>query len=500
MSIEASAVASVVGINVEYKDLRAGAVVFLPQRIAVIGQGNTASAGYPVTKTPITGGPGQGAAIFGFGSPIHQALRELYPQDGSGVGSIPVDVLPLAEDGGAVAAAGTITPSGAATVSAQYWVRAAGILSAPVTVIAGDTVATICDKLVAAVAAVLEQPIDAADGTTDVDITVKWKGASGNDVTVEVLDATGLPPSTGLTFAIVQPTGGLTDPTVAPALALIGTDWTTLVVNALGPTNTTALGLIQTKGESRWGQLVRKPFVSVVGNPEASVGTSTTVPAARPTDRVNVQVVAPGSVHLPVQIAAAHVREIAKVANNNPPVDYGMRPLAGLVPGADGSQWDYEQRDAAVKAGSSTVEVKDGVIRIGDVVTMYHPAGEVPPAYRDVVDIVKLMTIIYNIDLEFSKPEWAGAPLVPDGQAVVNPAARKPKTAKAAFCAILDSLGAQAILSDPAFAKANTVAAINGSNPKRLDMRTTVKLSGNTKIKSVDLFFGFFFGTPAVIG
>jgi phage tail sheath gpL-like len=499
MTIEASAVARVVGINTEFKDLRAGNVVFLPQAIAIIGQGNTASAGYPLTATRLTGGAAQAAAIFGFGSPIHQAARELYPIDGTGVGSIPVVVLPLEEDGAAVAATGSITPSGAATVTAQYWARAAGILSAPITVVAGDTVATICDKIVAAIDAVLEQPIDAADGTTDVDLTVKWAGASGNDVTVEMLDSTGLAPSTGLTFTIVQPTGGATDPGVAPALALIGTDWLTLVVNPFNPSNTTALGLIAAKGEGRWGQLVRKPFVAVVGNPEADVSTATTVSAARTTDRINAQVVAPGSVHLPVQIAAAHVREIAKVANSNPPVDYGARALRGLLPGPDASQWDYSQRDVAVKAGSSTVEVRDGEVRISDTVTMYHPAGEVPPAFRYVVDIMKLMTVIYNLDLEFSKPEWAGAPLIPDDQPVVNAAARKPKTAKAAVCAILDNLGLQAIIADAKFSKANTTATINGSNPKRLDVQTTIKLSGNTNIISTDLYFGFFFGSAALV-
>jgi hypothetical protein len=139
-------------------------------------------------------------------------------------------------------------------------------------------------------------------------------------------------------------------------------------------------------------------------------------------------------------------------------------------------------------------------VRVSDVVTMYRPAGEVPPAYRHVVDIVKLMTIIYNVDLEFSKPEWNGAPLIPDGQPTANPNARKPSSAKAAMCAILDSLALEAIISDPATAKKNTLATINSQNPKRLDLRTVVQLSGNTNIISVDLFFGFFFGAPTLVG
>lgn len=496
MGIDASAVSRVVGIETQFKDLRAGSTQFLPQHIAIIAQGNT-DADYPLAPWDATGAQA-GGARYGYGSPIHHALRELFPVNGSGVAPIRVTVLPLVDDGAGVAAAGTITPSGAAAAIATYWVRIASILSAPFTTAVGDNVATLCDKIVAAVNAVLEIPMEAADGTTDVDLEAKWAGASGNDLTVEVLDSTGNAPVSGLTFVVVQPAAGAADPDVAPALSMLGSDWVTLVINALGPANTTALGKIAAAGEARWDKLVRKPFVCFTGNPEAVVGTATTVPAARPADRVNAQLVAPGSVHLPVQIAAAQVREIAKVANNNPPTDYGGRAVRTLIPGADNLQWDYGERELAVKAGSSTVDVRDGLLRISDVVTMYHPAGEVPPAYRHVVDIIKLQNIIYNFDLEFTRPEWNGAPLIPDGQPTANPNARSPKAAKAAACGIIDGLALQAIISDPETAKKSTLASVNAQNPKRLDLRTTVQLSGNTNIISVDLNFGFFFGAPTV--
>lgn len=157
-------------------------------------------------------------------------------------------------------------------------------------------------------------------------------------------------------------------------------------------------------------------------------------------------------------------------------------------------QWDYTQRDTAVKAGSSTTEIKNGKVNISDVVTMYHPDGEVPPAYRYAVTIVKLMTVIYNIDLEFAQPQWVSAPMIPDGQPTVNPNARKPSSAKAAMNRIIDGLGLAAIISDPASAKAATVASIDSGNPNRMNLSTTVQISGNIEILSIDLNFGFFFG------
>lgn len=496
MGVEASAVARVVGIETTFQDLRGGAVQYLPQHIAIVGQGATASAGYALEPYRITSAA-QAAARYGFGSPIHLAALQLLPPTGGGVGSIPVTVYPLEDDEAGVAAAGTITPSATATVQATYRVRVSGILSAPFTVAVGDTVAVICGKIVAAVNAVLEMPVVAADGTTEVDLTAKWAGASGNAIAVEVLDSTGATPTGSLTFAVVQPTSGAADPDISSALALLGSTWVTMVVNCLGPT-TDALDAFTAVGEGRWGELIRRPFVAFTGSAEPDVNTVAAITGARPSDRVNSLLVAPGSPNLPLQIAAAQVREIAKVANDNPPTDYGSRPVRGLVPGPDGVQWNYAQRDLAVKAGCSTVELKNGLINVSDVVTMYHPAGEVPPAYRHVVDVVKLTQIIYNLDLEFSKPEWDGAPLIPDGQPTTNPNARTPSAAKAAVCAILDSLGLEAIISDPKTAKANTFAGINSQNPKRLDVRTVVQLSGNSNIISVELLWGFLFGSPAL--
>lgn len=517
MGIDPSAVARVVGIDTQFKDLRAGAALFLPQHVAIIAQGATAKQtlgevpGYPLSPYDITGAP-QAAARFGFGSPIHLAARELFPVTGGGVAPIQVTVLPLNDDVSGVAAHGFIAPSESEIDRdiATYWARVAGILSAPFTIGVADTAADLCGKIAAAVNAVLEMPVVALatviteGGEPCASLTAKWKGASGNDITVEVVDATGAPvtptPTSTTNFTIVQPTAGAADPSVAPALAMLGLDWVSLIINGLGPSNTTALGLIAAAGEGRWDKLVRKPFVAFIGNPEAVVQTATAVTAARPSDRVNAQLVSPGSVHLPVQIAAAQVREIAKLANNNPPTDYGGRAVRSLIPGADSLQWDYAERELAVKAGSSTVDVRDGLVRIGDVVTMYHPLGEVPPAFRYVVDIIKLQQINYNFDLEFSKSEWNGAPFIPDGQPTANPNARTPKAAKARACSIIDGLALQAIISDPESAKKATVAAVNSQNPKRLDLTTTVKLSGNTNIVNIDLNFGFFFGAPTVVG
>jgi phage tail sheath gpL-like len=154
-------------------------------------------------------------------------------------------------------------------------------------------------------------------------------------------------------------------------------------------------------------------------------------------------------------------------------------------------------RDAAVKAGSSTIEVKDGVVNISDVVTFWRPTGEEPPAYRQVVSIVKIMNVNFNLDLRFATKEWDGAPLIPDKQSVTNPKAKKPMHVKSVIKDVIKGLGEAAILSDPETAKKTVSASIDSQNPNRLNGQFTGQLSGNTDIISLDFFFGFYFGTPA---
>ncbi|MCK5236209.1 MAG: phage tail protein, partial [Deltaproteobacteria bacterium] len=483
----------VTGIDVVFKDLRGGDILFLPQRIAVVGQGNSAAA-YSTDKRQVTSAA-EVATEYGPGSPLHLAVLQLLPINGDGVGTIPVTVFPLEDDGAGVASVGDITPINAATEAASYKVRVNNIDSEEFVVSPGDAVADIVTDITAKINAVLEMPVIAADNVTDVTITSKWEGVSANDIVVEVVG-----PSVGVTFGITQPVGGLVNPDIDAALAQIGDIWETLVLNCLDIADTDILDTYSAFGEGRWGELTKKPLIVFTGNTATTVAAAIVVSDARKIDRTNAQLVAPGSNDLPFVVASRQLARIAVVANNNPPQDYGSQSATGLTPGADGVQWNYAEQNLAVTSGSSTTKVKDGVIDIADVVTFYHPTGDPIPAYRYVVDIIKLMTIIFNTDLIFATPEWDGAPLIPDDQPTTNPTAKQPKSAVAAIASMVDSLGENAIISDSKEAKASIAAQINSQNPKRLDVDFTVRVSGNTNIKGVTLNWGFSFGTQPIVG
>lgn len=586
MTISPSAVSRVVGIETKFQDLRAGGVLFLPQRIVVLAHGASAAV-YGSEKFQPTSSAAVGNRM-GFRSQAYNAVREFLPVNGDGVGTIPVTVIPLSDAPGSTAAAGDITPSGTATKATSVRLRVGGVLTGAFVIPAGAvSVTNLCGLMGDVLGAELSVPATVSynygtvtstpgtntgngtvtalsapgtprpgawvltlitavtnggvfklvdplgatasttitmtpgaggatvittaglqftitDGSTDfavadkftitvpatrANLTAAWKGETGNDIKIEVIGDTA-----GVVFAITQPTGGLVNPDVTPALAQIGNVWETLVLNGMPISDTTTLDKIQAVGEGRWSDVVRKPFVAFTGNTAKLVADATVVSSARRTDRVNCQLVAPGSVNLPIVVAARQLARIAVIANENPPTGYGSQRATGLLPGADSDQWDYAAREQAELAGSSTIQVKDGVVNISDVVTFYRPTGEDPPAYRQVVHIIRLQNVIFNFDLEFTKPEWDGAPLIPDDQPTVNPRARKPRSAKTAMFAILDGLGKEAIISAPGRAKKNTFASINSQNPDRLDLSTTIQLSGNTNIISATLNFGFFFG------
>lgn len=493
VAVAESAVARVVGIETKFINLR-GDVKFLPMRIAVFGQGSTASqASYSTDKKTVTSAKEVGDG-YGYGSPLHLAVNELLPPNGGGVGIIPVTIFPLKDDGAAVTAAGSITPVGAQTAQQTYYIKVNNIKSKEFTLAAAASVADAVAAIVTAINSVINMPVIAVNTGPDTSVVLnaKWGGPTGNDIKVEVVGT-----EAGIVFTTVDPTGGATNPDISAALAQVGNIWETLVLNCLDIADTTTLSLYTDFFEPRWGPTVKKPAMVFTGTTEASQATAIVIPEARKTDRINVQLVAPGSDDLPFIVAADQLAELAVIANDNPPVDYAGQKATSLTPGTDAEQWDDIEREAAVRGGSSTVESVDNVVEMSDTVTFYHPAGEEPPAYRFVNDVIKVWQNLFNLALIFEADDWKGAPLIPDEQATVNPLAKKPKDAKTAIGVMLDSLALEAIASDPATAKKTIAANISSTNPRRLDVSYTWQISGNTGIISITSNWGFFFGSAA---
>lgn len=488
MSIGVNAVARVLGVQTEFKDLRAGRLLYLPQRVALIGHGNS-DATYTSDKFTITSASEAGQR-FGFGSPIYLASAQLFPRGGGGVGTVPVTVYPLQEPDGAAPATATIDVTGTADRAGSLTVEVGGVASAPVIVQRDDDAVTVAGAIEEAINGRLSMPVSADASTDTVTLTFKTAGEWGNEASI-YLDGDDL----GLDFSLSNFEDGAGVPELDDALNKFGEVWETVVINATSDaTEGAQLDALDQFNEGRWDSEVNRPFTAYHGYNAPDLTDVTDITQARTLDRTNVVVPVPGSRSLAPIIAAAAAANVARRSNDNPAYDFARMTMPGVVPGPDADQWSYNERNQAVTNGASTTRVRDGVVQLSDTVTPYNPEGEPDPAYRYVVDIGKLTNLQFNIDLRFASDEWDGAPLIPKGQAAVNPAAKTPSDAVADLYGIIDNAAGEALISDPDFAKENTRAEIDSQNPKRLNARTTVKLSGNANVIAVDLNFGFFFG------
>jgi phage tail sheath gpL-like len=486
MGLGNSAVARVTGTDVTFKNFNVGQAQFLPQRLAIIGQGNSLST-YSLDPLLISSA-GEAANTYGFGSPIHLAARALFPANNDGIGGIPVTVYPLVDDGAGVASAGSIDLTGTSTAQGTGIVKIGGISSAQFTIPTGTAADAALALIKTAIDSVLEMPvITGVVAVGALPLTAKWDGESGDQITLDVssLDIA------GLTFSTTAMASGAANPDVDDALNKIVNIWETFILNCLNYDDTTTLGKYDVWGEGRWVNTVKKPALVASGCVD-NFATRTAITDARKADRTNFLIQSTASLELPWVIAARGLaKDIMPIANDNPPQNYKGK-LSQLVAGQDASQEDYTTRNNAIKLGASTNIKTGSIAELSDIVTFYHPDGETNPAYRYVVDVVKLQNILFNTELIFASDEWKGAPLLPDASVTTNPTAKQPRDAITQLSNLADSLENNAIISDAAFTKANLLAAIDGTNPKRLNWDFPVKLSGNTEVKSGDIFFGFF--------
>jgi len=490
MSLAQSIVARVTGVDVSYKNFNLGKAQYLPQRIAIIGQGTTALNGtYSNDKVVVTSEKAI-ADTYGYGSPLHLACRQLLPANGNGIKGIPVTVYPLDDDGSGVAAAGSIDASGDATDDGGGYVAIGGVKSAKIVIPDESTAAEALGIIKLAIASILHMPVtDGIVAAGSLPLTSKWKGESANDIIIDISELE----CTGITFSVTDMASGDVNPDVQDALDIIDEVWETIILNCMNYNDSDTNALYHAFGEARWEQTVKKPLLVATGCVD-NYATRTAVTDADSSNRTMFLIQSCGSRELPFVIAAQGlVNDIAEKANNKPAHDY-IGYLAGLHTGDDTVQEDHSTRDNAVKLGASTNIKVGSIAYLADIVTFYHPDGEDPPAYRYVCDIIKLMNIVYNLDI--IQETLRGRPLLPDGTPTNDPDVVQPKMVHTKLSLLANSLasGRSAIIADPAFTRENISVTINDTNPKRLDTVFPVKLSGNVEVNSTDVYFSFYLG------
>ncbi len=492
MGVSNSAVARVTGIDVQPKNFDNGNAAMLPQRLLIIGQGND-DVLYSTDKYECDGSAASVAERYGYGSPLHLAAKQLFPTAGA-MATFPVSIIAVKKGAnGFVAASGAITVAGENATAAAACVLDIGGLDVQIAVAKGDTAAQVAANIAEAVNAEQDRPVVAEAEEATVTLTARWSGALGNRIS---LSWSGDAP--GLTFALTAFADGAGVPSVDAALASVGEVWETFVLDTFDYKTADGnasplLDVYQTWGEGRWSVLEKKGCLVAHGCTDDYV-TRTAVTDSRPSDRINFLIESVGSPELPFVVGARGLLNILTTADSNPAQGY-KGTLGGLKRGTEAQQEGYPVRNQSVMKGASTNVVSGSVAALEDIITMYHPAGGGKhPAWRYVVNCVKLMNVVFNLRLLTESDEVKAAPLMPDKQVTSNPAALQPKTFRTWFANLAASLADNAIIGDAEFTVKNLKVSINQENSNRIDYVYPVKVSGNVEIVSGDVYFSQYLG------
>lgn len=474
----------------------------LPQIIAILGEANTANqSGLTTDKVEVTSAA-EAANLFGAGSPIHRVMSILRPPGSDGVGGIPTVVFPQISSGGATATVRAITVAGTATANATHTIVVNGRTSLDYQyftfdIAIGDTPTIIAAKISDAINGVLSSPCTASSALAVATMTTKWKGLTSAQLDISIDYGVN---AAGVTYSQTTSTDGAGSVDLSASLSQFGDDWYTMVINTYGTAQIEALESFNgvpndVDPTGRWDGLTFKPFCAYFGNTSSSrsVLVAITNAQARINQVTNVLCPAPNSKGWDFEAAANVVALAAIVYQNTPHLDVSGLSYPDMPVPADGNIGEmnsYNNRDYLVKRGCSTVMLVEGQYQIQDLVTTYHPEGEVPLLYN----YVRTLNIHWNVKdsyVTLEKLYLKDKTLVRDDQFVDVLDCIKPKEWKGIVYGLFDDLAEAALINEPAFSKNGTQVLISSTNPNRFETAFPYKTTGTVRISSTTATAGF---------
>lgn len=336
-------------------------------------------------------------------------------------------VIGLADNGSAVAAAGSIVWTGTATESGELPLYIAG-RRISIGVVSGDTAATVETNALAAIALVRDLPVTAAaNAAAGVDFTARNGGTAGNQIFIGVAQLPGERTPAGLVFTVTAMASGATDPVYSGAVTAMADDQYHTI--AAGLAVATPTGLLVTELESRWGPMRAIEGQLFVGKADTRANLTTLGNSFNSWTLTLLGSEVSALTPMPAEIAASVAGLSAQRAQVDP-----ARALTGqVIPGASaakrGLRFTRAERDILLSDGVSTVLASaDGRLHIERLVTTYqtNAAGYPDTSLRDLTAVRTLAAMRYSarqrIGVKFFQFKLAddGTP-IPPGQPIVTP-------------------------------------------------------------------------------
>jgi len=505
-AIDITRVSRVVGYKVKPANF-SQVTPYLPQRIAVLGEANTANqSGLDVTPYEFINAT-EVAAKYGYGSPLHQIARILRPKSGNPLGGIPTVCYPQTSSGSATAGVYKlgVTVATAVTANVTHYLKINGRDNVDgafyaVNLAIGDTAGDVRDKIVDAINAVLSAPVTAAENSTDVDITTKWEGATAI-LDVEVITNGN---AAGVVYAETSNTDGTGVVDISDALDAFAENWNTLVINPYGSAQFSTLEAFNgiPDPESPTGRYAAEnfmPFMAFYGSALSDKDDviAITNASGRRTQVTNVVCPAPASKGFPWEAAANMVMTVAPIAQNSPHLDNSAKQYPDMPVPSDENIGDfssYSARDFMVKKGGSTVNLTGGKYTVQDCVTTYAPDGDTTPKFRFVRDLIVDWNVAFN-SLLIMRRDIQDKAIVPNNTPARVSGTVSPKAVKQLFTSLVTDLSELALIADPAYSEDSLQVGINETNTARMDIFFKYKRTSTAHVVSTDAAVDYNFTT-----
>ncbi len=431
MGLDAASRAFAVGAGVKNVVFQPGADI-LPRKVGIIGTYDPAKT-LVVDEVPVLiTSPEDAGDKFGFGFMIHRLAVQLYKSGWGG----PVYVIPQTET--SAQSAGDVTFTASGLIAGTVFMYIAGI-PVPFDVVTGGDSDSVAAAAAAAITALKELPVTAAETAALVDITAKSEGLWGDDISITFNRRPGEAFPVGLTSAVITDmTAGAGTPDIADALNGLGTGDNanelnlTDIVHGYGVVTAVLDAILAYGGAGDafiglYAKTTARPFRVLTGDVAAGSGGLSAVIAlgdGRKTDRINGIISVPDSANHLAEIAAQVIGHMARINNNRAEEHYLGINLIDIDPGDTADRWtsDFDNRNIAVTAGVGTTLVKNGVVTLQNLMTFYHP-DSVPVSsngYASMRNISILQNILNSIKTTFSASKWQGISIVADTQKVTN--------------------------------------------------------------------------------
>jgi phage tail sheath gpL-like len=457
----------------------------LVDRSLIIGQKITAGTGSANTLYRVSS-EAEAAELGGAGSMLHTAARAYFANDPGA----DLWLLIVADASGtAQVRTITVTAAGGATSAGAIALRVCGRLIV-VDVASGASAADMAVAIAAAINAEYGLPVTAADSSNTVVVTARHHGvaAAGWGIALDADSQTALPGGTAV--AASDTTAGATDPTLTTAIAALGDNPFSFIVNPYA--GATPFGAVRAELARRWGATVQ-----IYG--QAFMGTRGTVSAAISafaTNDPNVSVLTlPAANTTPTwEIAAAYAGACAQSLRRHPAIPVHGTPLRGIQPTPASSGYTQAEQNSGGNNGIAVASRNAGeqFDRITIPATQYLTVAGQPQTVFWRVERRRTASMYVRRLRAAVENQYAQAILVEDAAVEGLAAGLKvasPSTVRATLIAEHEAMTRDGWVQSVEAFRESILVEIDGDVPGRINAQIEPRLADQLGIVAVNALF-----------